>query len=183
MSFSKSAVSGAIGVKAVNETAQLVRALWKQVGLLEEKPSMQALNYPPHFTFAIYDSIGADVLRSAACKVFSGCRKLNIRFETIRYFDAQPLTLWLEPADRGELRALYEAVHRSIDPALCRPHYRPDTWIAHCTLGTDVRSANREAALALAGSMSDPIEVVFDMGDCVLFPPVEILEEYELIQD
>jgi len=183
MRSSEAVVGGAIGVKAVNETAQLVRALWKQVGLLEEKPSMPALNYPPHFTFAIYDSIDADVLKSAAREVFFGCRKLNVRFEAIRYFDVQPFTLWLEPTDHEELLAIHDAVHRSIDPTLCRPHYRPDTWIAHCTLGTDVRPANREAALALAGPMSDPIEVVFDMGDCVLFPPIEILEEYELIQN
>ena len=177
------AVSAAICVKSVNETARLVSALWTQVGLLEHQPSMQALNYPPHFTFAIYDAIDANVLRSAASEVFSDCRKFNVRFEAIRYFDAQPLTLWLEPADPQVLQALHEAVHRSIDPALCKPHYRPDAWISHCTLGTDIRSENREAALEMTGSMSEPIDVVFDVGDCVLFPPVEVLEEYELLQD
>lgn len=183
MRSDKAAVGGAIGLKAVNETAQLVRALWKQVGQLEEKPSMQALNYPPHFTFAIYDCIDIDALRSAAREVFCGRRKLNVQFEAIQYFDAQPLTLWLEPADCGELLALSEAVHRIIDPELCRPHYRPDAWIAHCTLGTDVRPANREVAMAMAGLMADPIEVVFDVGDCVLFPPIAILDEYELTQN
>ena len=103
----KRPVSAAIGLKAVNDTARPVRALWAQVGLLEEQPSMQALNYPPHFTFAIYDSIDANLLRSAA----------------------------------------------------------------------------REAALAMAGPLSEPVEVVFDIGDCVLFPPVEVLEEYELLQN
>ncbi len=182
MRSSEAAVSGAIGLKSVNETAQLVSALWKQVGLLEELPSMQALNYPPDFTFAIYESVDAEVLQSVACEVFSDCQKLNVRFEALRYFDAQPLTLWLEPADSEELRTLHEAVHRSIDPVLCRPHYRPDAWIAHCTLGTDVRPDCREAALAMVGPMSEPIEVVFDVGDCILFPPVEVLEEYELLQ-
>lgn len=44
-------------------------------------------------------------------------------------------------------------------------------------------SAYREAALAMAGLLSEPIDVVFDIGDCVLFPPVEVLDEYELLQN
>jgi hypothetical protein len=49
----------ALNLKSVDATADAIMSLWDQVSAFEDFPSMRALAYPPHITFAIYDSPGA----------------------------------------------------------------------------------------------------------------------------
>ncbi|TXH81548.1 MAG: 2'-5' RNA ligase family protein, partial [Rhizobium sp.] len=44
----------AIVLKCANETAAPVMDLWREASRFETSPSMQALNYAPHLTFAVY---------------------------------------------------------------------------------------------------------------------------------
>ena len=46
----------AINIRADNGSASQVERLWDQVAAFEDEPSMRALGYRPHFTFAIYDT-------------------------------------------------------------------------------------------------------------------------------
>lgn len=50
----------AINIRADNRSADEIERLWDQVAALEVEPSMRALGYRPHFTFAIYDSPAVD---------------------------------------------------------------------------------------------------------------------------
>ena len=65
----------AVSVKSANATADAILSLWDQVGLFEDSPSMRALNYPPHITFAIYDAPAVtEELAIAAMKGRAGIR-------------------------------------------------------------------------------------------------------------
>lgn len=173
-------MAGAINIKSINASARNILNLWDDVSGLEEMPSMAGLNYPPHFTFAIYDEIEVDVLRNATKEVFENLSSVFIIFDKIAYFDVEELVLWASPKDKSELLELHKAIHAIIPQELCREYYRPNVWVPHCTLGFKVRPECKDAALKMVGDMALPFEVEFNYADCVEFLPVRILEEFQL---
>jgi 2'-5' RNA ligase len=171
-----------LNLKIRNASASTVTALWDLVGAFEGKSSMRALGYPPHFTFAIYDTDEvSDDLRLAAIKqAAAGEAALHLEFNSIRMFAGPPLVLWADPGPQEQLMQMHAAVHAIIDPQLCRPHYRPRSWVPHCTLGMAVRADHRNAALAFAENFRGGVEAIFDVIDCVTFPPLCVTAEKRL---
>jgi 2'-5' RNA ligase len=170
----------AISLKAANSTADPIRALWAEVARFESRPSMAALGYPPHITLAVYDAVDPERLRAVLRDAFMGACALRLTFTRLRVFDDDPLVLWAEPSYLGALSGMHARVHDRIDPRLCRPHYRPDAWVPHCTLGTQIVAERRAEAAAFAARPIQAFEVVFDVADCVSFPPVAVIEERPL---
>ncbi len=172
----------AINIRSDNKTAGEIERLWDQVAAFEVEPSMRALGYRPHFTFAIYD--GPEIDEKAAWDVMlaatAGERQLRIAFNRIRWFEGSPLVLWAEPEAEETLARIHGAISAAIDPAHCRPHYRPGAWTPHCTLGTAIADERRDDAMAFARAFDRSIEVLFDVADCVVFPPVRIIAERKL---
>jgi 2'-5' RNA ligase len=169
----------AISLKGVNDTADPIRALWEEVARLESRPSMAALNYPPHLTLAVYDDVPPVQVRDALREAFAGRSALRLTFTRLRFFD-DPLVLWAEPLPSADLTSAHAKVHALIDPRHCHPHYRPGAWVPHCTLGTQILLKYREEALALATHSIPTFEVVFDVADCVSFAPVAVMAEQPL---
>ncbi|OKO75129.1 calmodulin [Bradyrhizobium sp. NAS80.1] len=172
----------AINIRADNSSAGEIERLWDQVGLFEVEPSMRALGYRPHFTFAIYDlpAIDAKTAWGAMLTAATGETQLRIEFKRIRWFEGSPLVLWAEPAITETLTRIHGAISAAIDPAHCRAHYRPGAWTPHCTLGSRIADERRGDAIAFAGSFDRKIEVLFDVVDCVAFPPVRVIAEQKL---
>lgn len=172
----------AINIRADNASAGEIERLWDQVAAFEVEPSMRALGYRPHLTFAIYDSPAVD--EKAAWEVMlaaiAGETQLRIAFNRIRWFEGSPLVLWAEPEVDEALARIHGAISAAIDPAYCRPHYRPGAWTPHCTLGTDIADERRDDAIAFARAFDRSIEVLFDVADCAVFPPVRIIAERKL---
>lgn len=173
-------MGGAVGIASNNESNIHILNLWDKIGKFEESPSMRSLEYPPHFTFAIYHNIGSRELREALKGVFKECCQIRITFDEIRFFEASPLVLWASPQNNSELVKLHSAIHAKVDPQLCHEHYRPKTWVAHCTLGTQIQDAYRADALSLVSNTIEPFEVIFDTIDILEFPPVQIAEQLVL---
>jgi hypothetical protein len=167
-------MSGAISICANNETGKCITRLWDQAGMLEDKPSMAKLGYPPHFTFAIYEDIEIEHLEHAVHSVFSECGPISITFDRIKLFDSSPLVLWASPLDASALQDLHAAIHGLIDPARCHEHYRPGSWVPHCTLATGITEKHRSAAIDFATNAAMPFDVIFDAADWISFPPVEL---------
>lgn len=170
----------AISIKAVNETARPILALWDEVGRFEDVPSMPALGYPPHITFAIYDEADDRQVRAALTSAFAGIPPIRLNFAAIGWFDNSPPVLWAAPGPSALLPRIHAAIHRAIDPVSCHPHYRPGAWVPHCTLGTRIAEDRRAAAFALTHRPMTPFEVTFDFADALRFLPVEVLEERRL---
>ena len=143
---------------------------------------MRALEYAPHFTFAIYDTGHAsmEMQRTAIERAAVGQTELRLTFNRIRMFAGPPLVLWADPEPHGALMQMHEAIHAVIDPTLCRPYYRPGFWLPHCTLGMAIPSERREEAAAFAENFRGGIEVVFDVIDCITFPPLRVAVERRL---
>jgi 2'-5' RNA ligase len=170
----------AISLKVTNDTAGPIWALWEEVVHLESCPSMAALNYPPHLTLAVYDDVAPERLRSVVGEAFAEAPPLRITFTRLDYFD-DPLVLWAGPSPSAALAIAHLRVHERIDPGLCQPHYRPGAWVPHCTLGTRISPEHREKAVAFAARPIPAFEVIFDVADCVSFPPVVVIEEQLLL--
>lgn len=135
---------------------------------------MALLGYPPHITLAIYDdeAVREAEVRDALDRASENLRAVTLTFDGIASFDGPPMVLWASPRPSAVLLDIHEAIHAAIDPANCRPHYRPGAWKPHCTLGMQVRDDRREAALAFAREASSVFDVIFDALDCVYFPPI-----------
>jgi hypothetical protein len=175
-------VALAINIRADHASAGEIERLWGQVAAFEVEPSMRALGYRPHFTFAIYDppSISEKTAWDAMQAAVIDEPQLRIEFKRIRWFEGSPLVLWAEPTSNEALSRIHSSISAAIDPAHCRPHYRPGMWTPHCTLGTRIDDESRGDALAFARSFDRRIEVLFDVVDCVAFPPVRIISEQRL---
>src|SRR5262245_54008022 len=106
--------------------------------------------------------------------------QLPITFRRIRWFSGPPLVLWAEPEASETLGRWHASVSAAIDPAHCRPHYRPGAWTPHCTLGTRIAKEKSDDAIAFAQSFNRTIEVIFDVVDCVVFSPVRVVAERKL---
>ena len=76
-------MNGAINIRVENSTAGPIYNLWKAVSEFEETPSMQTLNYAPHFTFAIYDNVQPSEMKFAAKKAAKDLSKIDIPFSEI----------------------------------------------------------------------------------------------------
>ena len=154
--------------------------MWDHVAAFENAPSMRALGYRPHLTFAIYDDIDEHTTCEAMRRAAMGQTQLRITFSRIRWFEGPPLVLWAEPSREEALDRVHAAISAAIDPARCRPHYRPEAWTPHCTLGMRIADNRRDDAIAFARSFNRSFEVLFDVVDCVAFRPVRIIAERKL---
>ena len=171
-----------LNIKVSNSSALALTELWDAVGAFEETPSMRALGYAPHFTFAIYDTDGvSEAARvNAIERAARGASELRLGFDRIGMFAGPPLVLWADPGPQNALLQMHQAVHAVIDPALCRPHYRPGFWVPHCTLGMNLRQERRAEATEFVQSFRGGVEAVFDVIDCVKFPPLRVTAERRL---
>jgi 2'-5' RNA ligase len=172
----------AINIRADDPSASEVERLWDQVASFEDKPSMRTLGYRPHLTFAIYDSpdIDEEIAWQAILRAVKDETQLRVEFRHIRWFTGPPLVLWAEPTTVQVLARWHASISASIDPVHCWPHYRPGAWTPHCTLGTRISDAKRDDAMAFARSFDGNITVLFDVVDCVAFPPVRVISELRL---
>ena len=93
----------AINIRSDHDSAREIERLWDQVAVFEGAPSMRALGYRPHLTFAIYDDLDEATAREAMERAAIGQTQLRITFSRIRWFEGPPLVLWAEPSRDGAL--------------------------------------------------------------------------------
>jgi len=175
-------VAFALSLSSSNASAAAITSLWEQMSAFEDQPSMRALNYPPHITFAVYDTPGVteELATAVMRQVATAGTAIEIEFNRIGHFPGPPPTLWADPEPKQALLEMHRRIHASIDPALCREHYRPGNWIPHCTLAMRTPPEHSAEALAFAARFQGGVRVAFDRIDCVEFPPVRILTEARL---
>lgn len=165
----------ALTLKSLDPRAAALELLCEEAARFEAEASMAALGYAPHITLAIYDEIDAGTLSELAERLARDWPVQHLRFRAVRHFEGPPHVLWAEPDSARDLYAMHQAIHESIDPERCRPHYRPGAWVPHCTLAMAIPDARLRPALSWADSRRIDVCASFGSIDCVAFPPVEIL--------
>ena len=170
-----------INIRSDSVSSAPIRTLWKECALLEDQPSMESLNYPPHLGLAVYDDIDETVLFDAFDAAFANMSKVIVRFEKLGYFEAPDrIILWADPVLPSVISGLHGRIHKLINADLCRPNYRPGAWVPHCSLAIAIDRSRRDAAITLSRQSIAPIEVEFDVADCASFLPVEVVREKAL---
>lgn len=173
-------MNSAINIRSENDTALPIYDLWNKVSLFEETPSMQSLNYAPHFTFAIYEDLDINQLELAAEEATNNLSVLPITFSKISVFDAEKLVLWLEADGASKLFEIHKKIHQIIEPSKCHEYYKPDMWQPHCTIGMNFNLENRDKVLDFAKKPIEPFTVQFDTFDWLTFKLIDILAEINL---
>ena len=168
----------AINFRSDNNSSENIRRLWEEYATLEESPSKEAMQYPPHLTLAIYDEVERDVLFAGLAAAVECLDCLTIRFESLGYFRAPyGIVLWAAPTLPQAVLNAHAKLHSTINPDLCRPTYRPGNWVPHCSLATAIGNEREDEAIAIAERSIEPFEVTFDAVDSASFMPVQVLNE------
>jgi hypothetical protein len=168
-----------LSLRSDNASALAVAALWDQVSAFEDIPSMRPLDYPPHLTFAIYDTY--DVSEELTCAGLADAAdeqaELRIKFDRICIFEGPPLVLWLAPEPREPLFQIAPNNPRQDQSDAM------STLLPTGPLDTALRAGNpypRRASLAFAESFRGGIEVLFDAIDCMTFFPLRLVAKRRL---
>ena len=95
----------ALNLRINDASAPAVTALWDQASAFEDEASMRALDYAPHFTFAIYDTgeVSDALARSAIERAAAGEAAPGVTFNRIGTFAGPPLVLWAAPEPQQNL--------------------------------------------------------------------------------
>ncbi len=124
-------------------TDRAIRQLWAR---LETYDGVSTLlththrNHVPHLSYAVLRTFDVDAVR-AAVENLPGGPVLPLRFDAVGVFRRRRAALM--PAASASLLARQAAVVEAVvaTGADLHMHYRPDSWIPHCSLATGVRRA------------------------------------------
>jgi hypothetical protein len=109
----------ALNLRCGNATAEAIVSLWDRASVFEDSPSMRALQYAPHFTFAIYDA--SDVTEEFATAVMMQAAKersaVEIAFNRIRTFADHP---WSFGPSRSPGNCFLKCTARSMPQSIRR---------------------------------------------------------------
>ena len=126
-----------------------IRDLWSRLELLGV-PSLEGHvpSIRPHLSLIVTDD--ADGLQEHAPRLALHGVETEIEMAAVSLFPADPPVLVLAVAPAPELVTLHERVNAALAAAGVDiwPHYRPGTWLPHCTLSMGV------PADALAGALT-----------------------------
>ena len=170
----------AISLSCQNSTGQKIVNLWDAVAAFEDAPSMAALNCPPYITLAIYDDIDRDLVERAVGQVFREHATIELCFRHIHVFESQPMVLWAKPEPSDLLRGSFKDLHEQIGAGRSRAHYRPGSWVPHCSLGVAISNERAYEAREFAKKPPEEFYVTFDQIDVVTFPPVHLCRRWAL---
>jgi 2'-5' RNA ligase len=136
--------------------ARTIRELWSRLEQLGV-PSLEGHvpSIRPHLSLTVTDD--ADGLREHAPGLALHGVETEIEMAAVSLFRADPPVLVLAVAPAPELVALHERVSAALAAAGVDiwPHYRPGTWLPHCTLSMSVPA--NALAEALAACLASPL--------------------------
>lgn len=145
-----------MGLDAEGDLA--IRDLWSRLEQLGV-PSLQGHvpSIRPHLSLTVTDD--ADGLRQHAPGLALRGVETDIEMAAVALFSADPPVLVLAVAPAPELIALQARVSAALAAAEVDvwPHYRPGTWLPHCTLSMGVPT--EMVADALAACLASPMQV------------------------
>ncbi len=170
----------AITLRADRDDALPLRELHDAAIGFSSEPIPRRLEHAPHITLAIYEGLPARDVEAAASRLFKRGKALALRFKAVRWFDGADLTLYAAPEPSLELDELHALLHRLIAPENCHPHYRPGSFVPHCTLSASIPFDRQPDAIAFARRMQMSFLTKFTKGDMVSFPPPRVLREWRL---
>ena len=163
----------AVSLLLDDASAGEVERLWSALAEADLSRSMLELGHPPHVTLGVYEHLDTPATIRAIEALLVRAVRLPVRFNDIGVFPGEPGVLYLGPAS-DELASIHRHLHHAVgDDA--HPHYRPESWVPHCTLATGLSPTRLDAARALIAGLGPTIGGMLDAIDLVRFSPIESL--------
>ncbi|MHC4576232.1 MAG: 2'-5' RNA ligase family protein [Planctomycetota bacterium] len=123
-----------------------VRKVWERVRDASGSSLLFDLEARPHVSLAVYDDADAAVLEEA---VFGfDTAPLDFALASAGSFPGEEGVIFIAPVADEALLALHRRWHHGCPGSL--PHYRPGSWVPHCTVGIRLAEPALGSALAVA---------------------------------
>lgn len=172
------AVALCLDVATDHVVSGLIRALAEN-GIDDDR---LALGYRAHVTLAIFDDTApVDVIDTALRTRAADWSCLKVSLTGFGMFPAARSVVFVQPAASATLRTWQAELHTALAALSGDPHYTPQAWVPHITLGS---AADPAAALAVLTPLwCGPVAAQFTHADLVRFRPVDILRRIPLVGD
>ena len=151
-----------------------VRRVWRE---LDDAGTgyMARSGVRPHVTLGIWDTLELEGAEAELSALAAEIAPVRLIFASVGLFPG--VAIFLAPTVTAELLDLHAGFHRRFG-RLGRAswdHYRPGSWVPHCTLATDLEPDRFGSALAIAGRVGLPLECRLVEIGIVQFRPVKQL--------
>ena len=126
----------AVFLSVGGEAERTVRRIWRELAERGINDLLQRIDVPPHIGLAVYEDVDTPPLIVAIERFVAQTSALEVSFPAVGVFPGETDVLFIQPKATPELLELHAAYHRlTAGLAQCHPHYLPENWIPHCTLG------------------------------------------------
>ena len=137
------------------------------------------LGFRPNLTLAVYEDLDEPAAIAALDRIALQTPLLPALFAGVAVFPGRSANLWAAPSPDPRLLVLQRAVRAAVAGQIW-DLYRPEVWVPHCTLATNLDPAHIGAATQAATEAWTPFEGVFVTLDLVRFAPIEVLWQRDL---
>ncbi len=169
----------AISLLLDDAAAVPIRTYWERLAAAKVSRSMIDLDYPPHVTLAVYETLDCTAALAALDRIFADRPALDFALTLIETFGAESGVLYAALAASDELRHLHGEVVTAV-PGDCRLHYQPTHWTPHCTLATGLPAAKLDATKRLLEQYWQSMPGLFQFAELVEFVPVKSIKRWPL---
>ncbi len=150
-----------------------VRKIWRALAERGINDLFVRIDVPPHVSLAIYDEIDQSALITAVDEFCAQAQGIGITFAAIGVFPGAG-ALYLQPKVTPELIHVHAEYHRLTEGlGTSDPHYVPENWLSHCTLGMPLSGADLGRALAEVDELNEgwrPITAELSSAALIAFP-------------
>jgi 2'-5' RNA ligase len=163
------------------DVTDVIAAHWRRLANANLSRSMLDIEFPPHVTLTVYETLRTDVATAALDRVFENVDQMAVTLTGVTTFGAGSGVLYAALSPSGDLMRLQTMVAAAIDEA-CRPHYQAGGWTPHCTLATGLDDASLDRAKTILEGHWRPLKGVFEAAALVEFTPVTSVKHWTLVR-
>src|SRR2546429_1716137 len=129
----------------------------------------------PHVTLGIWEALDHRAAEAELKRFAAETPAFRLSFASVGLFPR--VAVFLAPAVTAELLDLHAGFHRRFGRLgqASWDHYRPSSWVPHCTLATDLEPEQFGDALAIAARVPLPLESPPGEAGILEFRPVKQL--------
>jgi 2'-5' RNA ligase len=164
---------------AAEQTIRQIRQTLTNAGI---PPILDALGGRPHISPAGFPGDDATPLLPQIETFAQTAGPFVVTLSAIGVFPTLAGVLFLAPTPTQTLLARHRHLHELVatTPLAINPSYRPEVWVPHCTLATDLQPAQIAAAVEVCMQAFTPFPVTCCEVGLIRFRPVRSIHTYAL---
>lgn len=164
----------AVGLTLDEESSLVISGLWHDLADRGVSSSMLALDYEPHITLGISDTLELENFRRYLEHFSTHHRRFPLLLSSLGVFPAESKSaVFLGVTVNHNLLHMHEEFHRTFAEYAdgIRQYYLPTQWVPHCTLADGLPCESITTAMEICSHVPLPI-LCHATGVSVLeFPP------------